>query len=173
MTNEEIFSIIRPIILLVTGVPECILANPNGDAPRGAYCSVQPTQNIQEYAQGKIVRKCEDDIFTEDVRTQVIADCSINFYRTGALDFPKKLIRADRRSDVKSMLLKANLGWFRTSDVRNLTALQSARQEPRSQISIFLAYETSNPFEINYIERVRFSVENQEKSTLIDTGIEQ
>lgn len=173
MTNEEIFDIIRPVILLVTGVPECILANPNDDAPNGPYCSVQPTQNIREYAQGRIVRNCENDIFTEDVRAQVIAECSINFYRKGALDFPKKLLRADRRSDAKSMLLQANLGWFRTSDIRNLTALQSARQEPRSQISIFLAYETSNPFEIDYIERVLFSVENQQKSTLIDTGIKQ
>lgn len=168
MTNEEIFNIISPIVKAVTGVPNCILANPNYDAPKGPYCSIQPTQSIRKWGKGRRVYKCEGDVLTEDVRAQIIAECSINFYRKDALEFPKLLLDANCRSDVMSALILNKLGWSHTSDIRNLTALQAHRKESRSQISIYLTYETSNPHVINYIERVRLTVGNQE--TLIDTG---
>lgn len=54
MTDKEIFLILRPHILRVTGVPECILADPNAQAPTGEYASVRPRQGISERGQANI-----------------------------------------------------------------------------------------------------------------------
>ena len=61
MTNEELFKKLRPIVMLATGVPECILADQAGPgsmpAPKGAYATITPRQSVSERGQANIVSR--------------------------------------------------------------------------------------------------------------------
>lgn len=173
MTELEIFKIIQPIIITVTGLDgdHVILGDPNEGAPLGPYAAVRPQQSITERGQANVRRKNSvTPLFLDiDVRAQIIAECSVNFYRGNAMSSAQKLKQANKRSDISAILFKANLGWNRTGQVNNLTTLQSDQQEPRSQISLFLMYETTDPIVINTIESAEFEIQNPE-GTVIATG---
>ena len=158
MNREQLFDILRPIIITVTGVPECILADPNAPAPGGEYASVEPLLSIRQRGQANIIRTNTAPVSSPigpvndlnvDVRAQIIANCSINFYRGDAR------FRASR-------LLQAN---------NDLTAIQSNRQEQRSQITIRLMYETTDPVIINAIYSAQIIVQNEKGQILSDTVV--
>ena len=174
MNEQQIFNIIRPIILDVTGVPEVILADPNASAPAGSYAAVQPQQSIEQHGQAVIHRSNvpgEPNI-NIDPRAQVIANCSVNFYRADAMTYAQRLFQANKRPDVSAALFLAGLGWSHAGPINNLTALQASRYEPRAQLSIFLMYETTDEVTINSIERATVIVENEKAEELTRVDIE-
>lgn len=168
MNRLDIFNTIRPIILSVTGVPEVILADPNAPSPNGEYVSVEPKQSISQRGQANIHRATSvtPESVDVDVRAQVMVEVSMNFYRGNARDRAERLLQANKRSDVSAILFKAGLGWNRENGVNNLTTLQSNNFEQRAQLSIFLMYETTDPFVINSIESIVVSVENENADVL-------
>ena len=167
MTNEELFAILRPIIMRVTGVPECILADQNAKSPTGEYASIRPRQSIDQRGQAHIypVNKIGDQV-TVDVRAQVIATASVNFYRGDAMARVERLKECNKRPDVSMDLFRARVRWLGTSAANNLTALQSVNWEQRSQISIRLGYEVSNINDINNILSASVIVENESGDVL-------
>lgn len=168
MTELELFNIIRPIVLLVTGVPECILTNPNANSPSGDYAAVAPKSNVTSRGQANIVSKNKAGPIDIDVtiKRQLIAQCSVQFYRGEALDYASRLIDCNKRSDVSRMLYQAGVGWNRTGTVNNLSGLQSDNQENRSQISLFLMYEEIDETSVNSIERIQIQVQNEDVQVL-------
>lgn len=173
MTNQELFAKLRPIVMLATGVPECILADQVGPgsmpAPKGAYATITPRQSISERGQANIVsRDIPGDQVEVDVRAQIMCSASINFYRGEALMYAERLKQANKRPDVSMMLFRAKIGWNSTDAVNNLTALQSANFEQRAQITIRLMYETSSLPAINNILSVEVALQN-EKARVIET----
>ena len=170
MNREQLFDAIRPIIMSVTGVPECILADPDAPAPQGLYASVQPKQTINQRGQANIKRTNVPfaNSVNVDVRAQIIVNCSVNFYRNGAHDAASRILQANKRPDVSEALYRAGLGWNRAGPVNNLSALQSSNIEERAQVSIFLMYETTDPVVINSIESLQVIVQNESGATLED-----
>ena len=176
MTDEELFDLLRTIILLATGVPECILADPNIGAPEGEYCSVRPSQSVENKGQ-PIIRKANAGALdiTVDVRAQLISEVSINFYRGEALHFARKLKGANKRPSISALLFAADLGWNRTGPVNNLTALQDDNQEQRAQISVYIMYEEFDAGDvetINAIKKVPYSITNVKNEDLASGIIE-
>ena len=167
MTNEQLFAILRPIIMTVTGVPECILADQNAKSPTGEYASIRPRQSITQRGQAHIypVNKV-GDLVTVDVRAQVIATATVNFYRGDAMARVERLQECHKRPDISMNLFRAKVRWLGTSAVNNLTALQSVNWEQRSQISIRLGYEVSNINDINNILSASVIVENEDGEVL-------
>lgn len=173
MTNEELFAKLRPIVMLATGVPECILADQSGPgsmpAPKGAYATITPRQYVGERGQANVKsRDIPGDKVEVDVRAQIMCSASINFYRGEALMYAERLKQANKRPDVSMMLLRAKIGWNSTDAVNNLTSLQSANFEQRAQITIRLMYETSSLPAINNILSVEVALQN-EKARVIET----
>ena len=171
MTNLELFDIMRQIVMTVTGVPEVILANPNAPAPNGEYASIKPKQSISQRGQVNIYRKTSVTPLSQDeeVRAQVIAECSINFYRgDSARDRAERLLQCNKRSDISALLFRNGLGWNREGPVNDLDALQSNNWEQRAQISIFVMYETRDPIVINSIESVEYEVQNEKAEVILD-----
>lgn len=167
MTNEELFQVLRPIVLLVTGVPNCILADQNNKAPNGPYATIRPRQSVTERGQANIYSKnIPADKVSVDVRSQIIATCSVQFYRGEARMYAERLKQCNKRPDVSAMLWKSRVGWGGTDAVNDLTALQSANWEQRAQINIRLWYETSNVAEINNILHASIVVQNERGQTL-------
>ena len=134
MTNEELFQKLRPIVELVTGLPngQVILADQSADAPApsGVYASIYPRQTVVERGQANIYTKdLPGDLVQYDVRAQIIASCSVNFFRGNSHSMAESLKQCNKRPDVSLMLFKSGLGWNGTDAVNNLTGLQSARWE--------------------------------------------
>lgn len=172
MTNSELFQILRPHIMTVTGVPECILADPNGPSPDGEYASVRPRQGIRERGQANIYTSDRPgNLVRTEVRAQIIADCEINFYRGNALQRAESLKECHKRPDVAWDLFKHKIGWGGTEAVNNLTALQASNFEQRAQIIIHLMYETSSIVDINNILSASATVQNENGQTLQSVAV--
>lgn len=168
MTNNEIFAILRPIVMTVTGVPECILADPNAQAPAGPYSSIRVRQAIRERGQAN-VRTIDLPLTREvryDIRAQIICDVNIEFWRGNAMEYAEKLKECHKRPDVPWLLYRKGLGWGGTDAVNNLTALQSANFEQRAQITVRLYYEAIDIVDVNRIEQVSASVESETGTVL-------
>ncbi|MDD2108964.1 LIC_12616 family protein [Pseudomonas asiatica] len=173
MTNEELFAVLRPIVMLATGVPECILADQAGPgsmpAPKGPYATITPRQSVSERGQANIITRDIPGYQVEvDVRAQIMCACSVNFYRGQALMFAERLKQANKRPDVSVMLFKAKIGWNSADAVNNLTSLQSANFEQRAQITLRLMYETSSLPVVNNILSASVALEN-ERAEVIET----
>lgn len=170
MTNLELFNIMRQIVLNVTGVPEVILANPNAPSPLGEYASIKPKQSIAQRGQANIHRKTSSTPLSQDeeVRAQIIAECSINFYRgASSRDRVERLLQCNKRSDISGLLFTNGLGWNRAGPINDLDFLQSNNWEQRAQISVFVMYETRDEITINSIESSSYIIE-YEDGTIID-----
>lgn len=171
MTNEELFKKLRPIVMLATGVPECLLADQTGPgsmpAPKGAYATITPRQSVSERGQANITsRDIPGDLVEFDVRAQIMCSASVNFYRGEALMYAERLKQANKRPDISIMLFKSKIGWNSTDGVNNLTSLQSANFEQRAQITIRLMYEAISISEINNILSVEVALENEKAQVL-------
>ncbi|MDZ4324161.1 MAG: hypothetical protein U1A73_03935 [Pseudomonas sp.] len=171
MTSEELFKKLRPIVMLATGVPECLLADQAGPgsmpAPKGAYATITPRQSVIERGQANITsRDIPGDLVEFDVRAQIMCSASVNFYRGEALMYAERLKQANKRPDISIMLFKSKIGWNSTDAVNNLTSLQSANFEQRAQITIRLMYEAISISEINNILSVEVALENEKAQVL-------
>lgn len=159
MTNNDIFAALRPHILNVTGVSECILADPNGPSPDGAYASVRPRQSIRERGQANIIMTDgANDTIVYEIRAQIVASCEINFFRGEAMQYAEMLKECHKRPDVCWPLWQAGIGWGGTEPVNNLTALQASNFEQRAQIIVKLLYEAVNTVTVNNILHVPFTI---------------
>lgn len=159
MTNNDIFAALRPHILNVTGVSECILADPNGPSPDGPYASVRPRQSIRERGQANIIiHDGANDTIVYEIRAQIVASCEINFFRGEAMQYAEMLKECHKRPDVCWPLWQAGIGWGGTEPVNNLTALQASNFEQRAQIIVKLLYEAVNTVTVNNILHVPFTI---------------
>jgi len=169
MTNEQLFAILRPIVMRVTGVPECILADQNAASPGGEYASIRPRQTIDQRGQAHLIpTNTPGDLVQVDVRAQVIATATVNFYRGDAMARVERLKECNKRPDVSIDLFKAGVRWLGTSAANNLTALQSVNWEQRAQISVRLGYEVSSLSEVNNILSASVILED-EKARVLET----
>lgn len=175
MTDQEMFAVLRPIIMSVSGVPECILADPNKPAPTGVYASVRPRQTVRERGQDNIYRRNTalvpspigpvTDLEVE-VRAQILCDVSVQFYRGTAMQMAESLKQCNKRPSVSAALFKNKIGWNGTGPVNNLTSLQAGAWEQRSEITITLMYETTQKDTINAIYSSEVKIENEKADTI-------
>ncbi|MCK5126781.1 MAG: hypothetical protein KAR42_11045 [candidate division Zixibacteria bacterium] len=173
MTNDQLFDILRPIIIAVTGVPECILANPNNPSPTGEYCSIQPTQAVGKRGQPNQVRKTGAPVDSVDVsiRRQIACTANVNFYKGDARHRASLLEGCNKRPDISEILYRAKLGWRSVGPINNLTALHSDNYESRSQININLWYELTDEININSIESSSVEVQYEDGTTIVTVDI--
>lgn len=173
MTSDELYDILQPIVLLVTGVPVCILADPNKPAPAGEYASIRPKVSIGERAQPIVQRSTSATPESVDIAVERQVECSawVEFYRGEAMDRAGLLKGCNKRSDVSTTLYQNKLGWRSTSAINNLTALQSNNFEQRAQITINLWYTTTDEITINSIESASVEVQYETGETIVTVDI--
>lgn len=173
MTELELYSIIQPIVKDITGVPTVIMADPNKPAPQGLYAAIRVFNSVT--MRGTVQRRRENGVDPQtvtDINKRVMrTTASIQFYRKGAIEACERLIGCQFRTDVMAVLLKANVGWFGNGPLNNLNFLVSGNIEERAQIDIYLGYTSDNPYTLNSIERVPFSVQDEKADTLVTTTI--
>lgn len=177
MTREELFDILRPIIVSKTGVPECILADPDAPAPSGEYASVEPFSGITEIGTGGQTQREIDAVdgnpdFKDleiTVNSNQEVQVSVNFYRGNARDYAPKLKQSDKFPSTHETMLINGLGWMRTGPINNLTTLNQGRQEPRAQVDIFIRRVEKATETVQQIYSASWEGENEDGDT-ISTG---
>lgn len=175
MTRLELFKLMRPIIMQATGVPMCILADQNEEAPTGEYCSVEPEASVTERGHSHTHRVGTETKGTVEtvIKTQIMTQVEINFYRGDARTRAKRLMNANKRPSISAMLHKGSIGWNRTGPINDLTALQSNQREQRAQVSIYIMYvESDEPERHNSIEQVAWEVQDP-TARILTTGDER
>lgn len=173
MDREQLFQVFREIILTVTGVPEVILADQNAPSPNGEYAVVEPKMSVGERGQANVITTngLDRDV-NIDVRSQLSAQVTVNFYRGDSRTRAEKLKQCNKRPDIQALLFTNKVGWAATTAVRNLTALQSDDRESRAQIEITAWFEDSDVVNVNCIEKVPLTVEDEMDSVLYDGVID-
>lgn len=163
MTSDELFAVMREVVMTATGVPECILADQDQPAPSGPYATIRPKQSLSQRGQALRGQMYKQSLLEIDrtVKSQVKCECSINFYRGTAIDYAEKLKQANKRSDISTLLFLNNLGWNRAGTINNLTALQDSKSEQRAQVSIFVMYEVATEYTINSIEQADIEIQKE------------
>ena len=173
MTGLDIFSTMRYVIMTVTGIGECILADQNDIAPTIPYATVRPIQSLRERGQANIYTSAAaNDQIQYDVRAQIICDVNVNFFRGDAMQYAQALKQCNKRPDISMYLAKHGIGWLGSDAPNNLTALQAGNWEQRAQITCRLLYETSDISLINMIKSVEVITQNEKGNTLSDVDIQ-
>lgn len=173
MTNEEIFAVLRPHVMAVSNVPECILYGQNENAPSGAYASIQPGYMVDERGQANIINKdVIDDQVESDVRPQVAMTCIVEFYRGNAHENARSLLQFGRLQNVVWDLFKYGVSIRSTSNVMDLTALQSSNYEKRARIELYLWMTLSTKYTVNNILGTSVIAENESGDTLQEINID-
>lgn len=174
MTNYEIYTVMRQIVMKVTGLKQVYLADQAVQAPSGTYATIRVAQGVQPMALGTVRRTYdkEKQTVTETVSCPVRYDIPVNFYRAGAMDYAPMLINCSRLSGVHALLLSKRLGWAGSDPVQNLTALQSSEQEERAVIVVHLVGEKKVSEIVNTIEAARIIVEDEKTNVLQDSDVD-
>lgn len=178
MTREELFVILRPAVLS-TGVPECILADPNEDAPDGEYASVElfPISEIGQGGQSwKEIDSVDENQDYKDLEITIKQSqeiqVSVNFYRGNARDYAPKLMQAVYIPSINESMIVNKLGWMRTGPVNNLTALNQAVYEPRAQVDIFIRRMDTITSTVQAIYHVTAEAQNKDGDIISTTSID-
>lgn len=163
MTDQEIFALLRPHIMRVTGVPELILYAQNQNAPKDPYGSLQVRSAIDERGQAithKTYIKAEER-FEIDVRPQMALTCVAEFFRGDAKLYAQRLLQMGKREDVIWPLFREGISIRNVGAVMDLTALQASNFEQRARVEIHLWLEGSSKYEINAITGVQTEYQNE------------
>ena len=170
MTNDELYLLLRNIVMLVTSVPTAIKAFQSRPSPSGEYASIFVKPGRKPYGQA-IIRRTNTALVTSpigqvhdvnhDIRPQVVAQASVNFYRGDAHEYASRLFEANKRPDVSALLFNAGVGWQKTGPVNDLTTLQSNQSEPRAEIELFLMLEQTQSATSNAIYSATIAAEDE------------
>ncbi len=177
MTKLELFDLMRQIVLACTNVPEAILANQNEQSPDGEYCSIHIDGARRQRGQANITDKDTAPVVSPignvlnvevDVKAQLIAEVTLNFYRGDANIYASQMFQANKKPTISQLLFENKVGWQGSNPVNDLTALQSSKWEPRAQVVIRLMYEQSEMEEVNAIYGVLTQVEDEDGNILVE-----
>ena len=169
MNKIDLFRVLRPIVMRVTGVPECIMADPNAQAPTGSYCAIRTHSHVRKWSEGVQVHKVTDRRTIETtIRQQLVDEATIEFYRDGAIDYAQKLFDARSLPSVTDDLMRHKVGVSEVQPVQNLTTLFNGKQEERASIAFTLFYEHLIHDEVNTIEQVGVVIEDEKERVLAE-----
>lgn len=163
MTSDELFSILRPHIIALTGVPMCIKYAQNQDAPHGEYAVINPRYATAERGQANIKRSNAPlDTIKTEIKVQAMVTVAVEFFRGDAHGRAQSLLQAGKNEGVTWDLFKYKISIRNTGGVLDLTSLQSSNYESRARIELYLWMEIDNSYTVNNILHSSVSVENEE-----------
>lgn len=167
MTDIELFKVLRPHVLRVSGCPEILLAAQNKQAPEGSYGSIQVRYREDDVGQGIINYKdVPGDQVEIDVRPQLAVTCVVEFFRDNAKKYAENLKQMNRREDVTWPLFKDGISIRNMGNTMDLTALQSSNYEERARIEFVLWMEASSKYVVNNIRQVWVNAQNEKGDDL-------
>lgn len=167
MTDAELFSLLRPLVMTVTDCPQVILAAQNSQAPKGEYGSIQIRYQNDERGHGIIHSKSvPGDQIEFNVKPQRIMTCVAEFYRGNAKLYAERMQAMQRRDDVIWPLYKAGISLVDVRAVSDLTALQSSNWEQRARVEFVLWMQGESKYIENQIKGAYIIAENEKGKTL-------
>lgn len=167
MTDAELFQLLRPLVMTVTGCPQIILAAQNSQAPKGEYGSIQIRYQNDERGHGIIhSRNVPGDQIEFNVKPQRIMTCVAEFYRGNAKLYAERMQAMQRRDDVIWPLYKSGISLVDVRAVSDLTALQSSNWEQRARVEFVLWLQGESKYIENQIKGAYIIADNEKGKTL-------
>jgi hypothetical protein len=80
--------------------------------------------------------------------TTMVFQLSVNLFNDGAATAAMNIPNGNFRPDIALLLRQNKVGWFRSSQPRNLTALQNAGIQPRYQCDLTLYAEVETTYAV-------------------------
>lgn len=169
MTNDEVFKVFSKVVRDATQVHTVVRANTPDEAPKGEYCSILISSQVEPKAKGEKKRTTSKDgqTITTTIRIPIIYRITLNFYRGNAIANATKMIHCSRLPTINARLFKADLGWVGSESVMNLTDLQSGRMEERASIVVNLIGTLVQEETVNTILSVGLTVEDEKRNQLL------
>jgi len=141
------------LVALASGMPEGqIQLMLGGELPEipGPYCSVRMNTDRTVGAPSPKYRASE----TEHVLDQLIhvateVEFSINFFRSGAMQYANNMKSAPYRWQVQRHLYQKRLGWLRFGPIHNLTSFFSGWYEERAQANLAILIDGVDAQQVN------------------------
>ena len=167
----KLFKVLRTVVMRATGVKECILADQNAPAPKGDYATIRINDRAKEIVRPQsdysvINPRDANSMLRFEMKTSLLADVHVNFYRDGAFSKASKLMGCTRIPSIADIITRSELGIMRIGSAINTTALQSDRTEERATIQLDVAFERIYTEEIAPINSVAISVETEDGKNL-------
>lgn len=167
------------MVMAATGLAEdkIIIGDPDAGSPAGSYCAVR-LQNPEVFGQAMKSARNAAAIdnpalmdYLDKTATQLTLSFSVNFYRNNAMAYATSMLECHRRIPVQALMRAGGLAWSRASPVNNLTGLQSASMEERSQLNIYLYAEDVVEDRVQRIYQVEYAVSDESERTLIQGNV--
>ncbi|WP_416425587.1 hypothetical protein RAM80_07470 [Pseudomonas sp. App30] len=92
------------------------------------------------------------------MKTTMVFQLSVNLFNDGAGTAVMNLPNGNFRPDIASLLRQNKAGWFKSSQPRNLTALQNAGMQPRYQCDLTLYAEVETTYAVLRAAGFRYEV---------------
>jgi len=167
MEKMAVFKALREIVMFVTRVPQCVIADTPIEAPKGAYATIRVMDGVRPTAKGGTLNVANPDgTMTVYQVIPTIFECSVNFYRGEALSYAAALANCSRLPTVHGILYRSELGWVESDPVQNLTAIQMNRSEQRAQVTVRLVGEIILDDSVGTIEHVGMAVTDENRNEL-------
>lgn len=174
MTEQELFQKVRSIVMLASGVSECILADQNRTAPTACYAAIRATSGAETIgAPERCYLSAPDRKVEQQIKKLYRVTFDVNFYRKGALDAARRLSSASFRSDVFSHCIREKIELVDIGAVSNLSSLVSASIEERANMKIVVTFKHTEAVIINNIERVPLLVQDEKARTIIEFTVKE
>jgi hypothetical protein len=160
---DDLNPILQQIVCTLTGaaVNRVILANQGRPMPGGTDLSASyllvpiraygwPTFSYEDVPADPPADPSLGSWTDYDVtmRSTMVFTLSVNLFNEGAATAAMSLPNGNFRPDIASLLRQNRIGWFRTSQPRNLTALQNAGMQPRYQCDLTLYAEVETTYAV-------------------------
>lgn len=156
--KDVLFDLVRDIVLTVTKIESCVMADANVIAPKGEYATIRVQDNLVHVGTSSSRYENYNDDLMHVIVVPYYFDVIVNFYRGNAINYARLFSASDRYDKVKSKLRKAQVGWIRCSSIQDLTALQSNTREPRCEVKLRLVVADIRQEEVNAIHSVKLNV---------------
>lgn len=163
----------RDVLMYVTKIPNCVVADANVPAPKGSYATIRIQDRLEHVGSNSSYYENYGSDLRQVIEVPYYFDVIVNFYRDGALNYARLFSAADRYDAVKSKLRKADVGWIRCGDIIDLTALQSNTREPRCEVKVRIVTVDVRKDEVNAIHSVKVNVLDEKLKVLTEVNYER
>lgn len=140
--EETLNKFLRDIVNLLLASPEYTIKAKQKGAPRpnGSYATVDLISDIRVgWEQKELENNSEDEDLTENITGMREIMMSVSFYREDSIDNARSVRTGLVRSSIQELFKEAELGYIRSSEVREISEPFQKGWEERSQFDIVLS----------------------------------
>lgn len=172
--EETINRLIRDVVDLIVGTDGFAIKSKQLNAPRpiGSYADVDfVTDTSIGWEYGEYENREEDPDLNRNTYGMREIMISVGFYRSGSMDYARRVRSALVRESIQELFREAGLGLIRRSNVREISTALENGWEDRSQFDIFISAVGSDTEIVRSIESMQINAKIEHSGSIYNTNI--